>query len=46
MSEIKKDFLKIQEWVVRFDGQIKQSQQLISLRDYNESSKNKFKDKN
>ena len=40
MSDLKSDVLKIQEWVVRFDGQIKQSEQLISLAKYHENLKN------
>ncbi len=39
MSTDKKDFIKVQEWIVRFDGEIKQSEKLIDKEQYYKKAK-------
>ena len=34
MNDLEKKLLKCQEWVVRFDGKIKQSEKLIDSAEY------------
>tara|TARA_Y100001968_G_scaffold280565_1_gene277149 strand:+ start:22500 stop:22640 length:141 start_codon:yes stop_codon:yes gene_type:complete len=34
MSIDKKDFIKVQEWIVRFNGEIKHSEKLIDKEKY------------
>ena len=36
MDNLKTNQIKIQEWIVRFDGQIRQSQKLIETQEYHE----------
>ncbi len=39
MNNPQKDFMKFQEWVIRFDGKIKQSEKLINSEEYHKSLK-------
>ncbi len=39
MNDPEKGFLKCQEWVVRFDGKIKQSEKLIDSQEYHKRLK-------
>ena len=45
MNSNEKDHVKVQEWVVRFNGKINQSEKLIDSEEYHKKLKDKLKEK-
>ncbi len=45
MNNSERNQIKCQEWVVRFDGQIKQSEKLINIEEYHKNLNNLLKEK-
>ena len=43
MSSPEKRQLKLQEWIVRFDGQVRQSEEIIDTQEYHENLKQSSK---
>ncbi|WP_320664980.1 hypothetical protein [Prochlorococcus sp. MIT 1223] len=43
MTTPEKSEIKLQEWIVRFDGQIKQSEEIIDTQEYHENLKQSSK---